>query len=72
MSKNYVALLPIRFGDTVLEPGEVVPVEEGRRYDLMVMLGEIKEVDAPAPVKAVSAPAPAEPAKPDLKPAKKG
>lgn len=37
----FVALARLRFGDGWIEPGETVPVEDGRGYDAMVLRGEV-------------------------------
>lgn len=38
---RYVALKRLTFGDEVLEPGDEVPIEEGRNYRQMLRLGQI-------------------------------
>lgn len=40
----FKALKRIRFGDGFLEAGADVPVEPGRRYDMMVRSGDVVEV----------------------------
>lgn len=42
----YVATRRLRFGDGWIEPGEPVPVEEGRNYASLLTLGHIAEVKA--------------------------
>jgi hypothetical protein len=44
MPGGFVAVLPIRFGGRMLEPGDRVPVEPGRNYSSMVRLGQIVAV----------------------------
>ena len=41
---GFIAILPIRFGDKWLQPGDPVPMERGRNYGSMVRLGQIAEV----------------------------
>jgi hypothetical protein len=49
----FVALQRIKVGDAWLEPGDEVPVEEGRDYGLMQRLGHVAEVgSAPKAAKA--------------------
>lgn len=38
---GYIANIPLRFGDGIIEPGEEVPVERGRSYASMLRLGQI-------------------------------
>lgn len=42
----YVALKRQRFGEAHLAPGDEVPVEEGRNYNLMLRMGLIADVEA--------------------------
>ena len=43
---RYVALKRLTFGGEVLEPGDEVPIEEGRNYRQMLRLGQIREAGA--------------------------
>ena len=47
---SYVALVPLLFGEARILPGEPVPFEEGRRYDLMEFAREIQSVPGETPV----------------------
>lgn len=38
---TYVACKRLRWGDGYIEPGERVPVEDGRNYELLVRLEHI-------------------------------
>jgi hypothetical protein len=51
---GFVALLPIRFGDEILEPGDEVPVERGRNYPQMMRLGQIAVVRESKPASSGS------------------
>lgn len=41
---GYMANVPLRFGDGIIQPGERVPVERGRNYPLMLRLNQISVV----------------------------
>ena len=41
---GYIAVARLRWGDGYIEPGELVPVEEGRNYTSLLRLGRIARV----------------------------
>ena len=67
-AESFVALKAFRFGTTTLQPGDVVPVEAGRDYRLMLRLGQI----APAGSATLTAGAQQEPQTDLLSPYEEG
>ena len=46
----FIALKPLKVGEDTILPGEEVPVEEGRDYDVMIRVGDaVWAEQAPAP-----------------------
>lgn len=50
----FIALKRLNFGDSVIDPGQEVPLEPGRDYDLMKRSGEVVWSEAPAAAHAVA------------------
>jgi hypothetical protein len=46
--RRFVALKTLKWGDGWLQPGDEVPMEDGRRYGSMVRHGMISQVVEPA------------------------
>jgi hypothetical protein len=45
----FIALKPIRVGEDTILPGEEIPVEDGRDYDVMIRVGDaVWAAEAPA------------------------
>lgn len=51
----YIALKRLRFGEARLEPGDEVPVEEGRNYNLLLRQGMIADLDSQVKTEADAA-----------------
>jgi hypothetical protein len=46
----FIALKPLKVGEDTVLPGEEIPVEEGRDYDVMIRVGDaVWAEQAPAP-----------------------
>jgi hypothetical protein len=46
--RKYIALQEIRWGDGWLQPGDEVPLEDGRNYGSLIRHGKISQVVEPA------------------------
>jgi len=45
----FIALKPLKVGDDTILPGEEIPVEPGRDYDVMIRVGDaVWAAEAPA------------------------
>lgn len=47
LERRYVALKNLAFGDRIIKPGELVPVEMGRNYGSMLYHRQIAAVHEP-------------------------
>lgn len=46
-NRRYVAVVPMRWGDSSLSPGDEIPIEAGRNYASMIRQGLIQSVIVP-------------------------